>query len=93
MSFRKRLAKALIMASKDGVFTLDAIKAASGVGDSLVNDFINLLINEGVLVRVGDGYRSTMPPHRLIRYFMGKGVNIDLESMSRYLPGMSLRLS
>ncbi|WP_054850540.1 hypothetical protein [Vulcanisaeta sp. JCM 14467] len=86
MSFRKRLAKALIMASKDGVFTLDAIKAASGVGDSLVNDFINLLINEGVLVRVGDGYRSTMPPHRLIRYFMGKGVNIDLESMSRYLP-------
>ena len=86
MSLRERLAKALIMVSRDGVFTGDALRAASGIGGSMVDDFINSLISDGVLVRVGDGYKSTMPPHRLIRYFMDKGVNIDLESMSRYLP-------
>ncbi len=86
MGLRERLARALIIVSRDGVFTRDTVRAVSGVGDSVIDDFINSLINEGVLVRVGDGFKSTIPPHGLIRYFMGKGVGMDLESISRYLP-------
>ncbi len=88
MSLRERLVRALIIVSKDGVFTRESLKAVSGVSDSAIEDFINSLMSDGgVLVRVGDGYKSVMPPHRLIRYFVGKGgLFIDLESISRYLP-------
>ncbi|ADN51578.1 hypothetical protein [Vulcanisaeta distributa] len=86
MSLRERLVRALIIVSKDGVFTRESLKAVSSVSDSAIEDFINSLMSDGVLVRVGDGYKSVMPPHRLIRYFVGKGLFIDLESISRYLP-------
>ncbi len=92
MSLRERLVKALIIVSRDGVFTRESLKSVSGLGDSMVDEFIGSLINDGVLVRVGDGYKSVMPPpHRLIKYFVDKGVYVDLESVSTYLPGMSLR--
>ncbi|WP_243678550.1 hypothetical protein [Vulcanisaeta distributa] len=88
MSLRERLVKALIIVSKDGVFTRESLKSVSGLGDSMIDEFIGSLINDGgVLVRVGDGYKSVMPPHRLIRYFVDRGgVYVDLESVSRYLP-------
>ncbi|ADY00815.1 hypothetical protein VMUT_0604 [Vulcanisaeta moutnovskia 768-28] len=86
MSLRERLVKALIMVSKDGVFTRESLKRESGLGDFMIDDFINSLINEGILVRIGDGYKSVIPPHRLIRYFVDRGVYVDLESISRYLP-------
>ncbi len=59
----------------------------SGVGDSMISEFVDSLINDGVLSRVGgESYRSNMPPHRLIRYFVGRGIYVDLESISGYLP-------
>ncbi|WP_243669676.1 hypothetical protein [Vulcanisaeta sp. JCM 16161] len=91
MSLRERLVKALMIVSKDGVFTRESLKSVSGLGDSIIDEFIGSLINDGVLVRVGDGYKSVMPPHRLIKYFVDRGLYVDLESISRYLPGMSLK--
>ncbi|WP_243666273.1 restriction endonuclease [Vulcanisaeta sp. JCM 16159] len=86
MSLRERLVKALIIVSRDGVFTHESLKSVSGLGDSMIDEFIGSLINDGVLVRVGDGYKSVMPPHKLIKYFVDRGVYVDLESVSRYLP-------
>ncbi|WP_446753049.1 hypothetical protein [Vulcanisaeta sp. JCM 16161] len=86
MSLRERLVKALMIVSKDGVFTRESLKSVSGLGDSIIDEFIGSLINDGVLVRVGDGYKSVMPPHRLIKYFVDRGLYVDLESISRYLP-------
>ncbi|BDR93178.1 hypothetical protein [Vulcanisaeta souniana] len=83
---RERLVRALIALSGAGVFTLDALRGLSGVGDSMISEFVDSLINDGVLSRVGESYRSNMPPHRLIRYFVGRGIYVDLESISGYLP-------
>ncbi len=92
MSLRERLVRALIIVSKDGVFTRESLKAVSGVSDSAIEDFINSLMSDGVLVRVGDGYKSVMPPHRLIRYFVGKGGCLLTLSLYRgTCRGMSLR--
>ncbi len=82
----ERLAKSLLRLSVEGVFSRESLEHLSGLSGSLIDSFINNLLNEGVLVRIGNNYRVNVPPHRLIRYFIDKGLNVDLESLSSFLP-------
>nr|KJR71323.1 MAG: hypothetical protein TU36_08590 [Vulcanisaeta sp. AZ3] len=82
----ERLAKSLIALSKEGVFSRESLEELSGFKGSLIDSFLDSLLSEGVLVKVGDGYKSSLPPHRLIKYFMEKGLNVDLEELSGLLP-------
>ncbi len=82
----ERLAKSLIALSRDGVFTRESLERMSGLGGSILDSFLNELINDGVITRVGEGYRVNMRPHALIKYFMSKGLSVDLEEISGFLP-------
>ncbi|MFP3296291.1 MAG: hypothetical protein RXN78_01765 [Vulcanisaeta sp.] len=82
----ERLAKSLMVLSKDGVFTRESLERLSGLGGSIVESFLNELLSDGAITRVGEGYRVNMRPHALIRYFMNKGLSVDLEEISGFLP-------
>ncbi|KUO81527.1 MAG: hypothetical protein AT718_00200 [Vulcanisaeta sp. JCHS_4] len=82
----ERLAKSLMVLSKDGVFTRESLERLSGLGGSIVESFLNELLSDGAITRVGEGYRVNMRPHALIRYFMNKGLSVDLEEISDFLP-------
>jgi len=61
----ERLAKSLMMLSKDGVFTRESLERLSGLGGSIVESFLNELLSDGAITRVGEGYRVNMRPHAL----------------------------
>lgn len=80
------LVRALLVLSRDGVFTIDSMKRESGVGENLIREFIDRLLNDNVIERTGSGYyriRVSIPA--LIKYFLERGYLLDLEEVSRYI--------
>ncbi len=79
------MVRALLILSSGGVFTLDSMKRLAGVGDTLAMEFLNQLINDGIVEVVGGNYRVKVSIPALIKYLLNRGHAIDLEGASRYI--------
>lgn len=80
------LAKAILMLSKEGIFTTESLKKESGASEGIIMEFLEQLVNDGIVEKVNMNYRVKVSTPALIKYLMEKGYSIDLEDASRYIP-------